>query len=225
MSKSAAAKFKVEIVPLKDLRPHPRNYREHTEEQLTHIIASLKEHGFYRNIVIAREGTILAGHGVVEALSLMGLKVAPVYRLAVGPSDPKALKVLTGDNEIARMAMIDDRALTEILKEIRDEDPVDLLGTGYDDQMLAALTLVTRPASEIASFDEAAEWVGMPDYGGWSDPLKLIISFANEKDRDAFVKHAGLTMSKAGTGRRFQVWSAWWPAREKQDPASVEFQG
>jgi ParB-like chromosome segregation protein Spo0J len=77
--------LRAEFVPLASLKPHPRNYRIHPDDQLEHIIKSIQEHGFYRNVVAARDGTILAGHGVVQAALKMGLKGVPVVPARRGP--------------------------------------------------------------------------------------------------------------------------------------------
>jgi hypothetical protein len=209
---------KAEVLEVAELKSHPRNYREHPEDQLTHIAESIKEHGFYRNVVVARDGTILAGHGVVAAAVKVGLKRIPVIRLDIDPDDPKALKVLTGDNEISRLAEINDRALSEALKEIKDTDLTGLLGTGYDDQMLANLVLVTRPADEIADFDEAAEWVGMPDHEIIPEPLKIVMNFENAGDRADFVKFLGAHVTE-------KTRALWWPLRKRQDLSALKFEG
>ena len=136
----------VEQIPIADLKPHPRNYRQHPADQIEHIKASITDHGLYRNVVIARDGTILAGHGVVLASREMGLKTVPVIRVDLDPDDPKAIKILTGDNGISHLGEVDDRLLTELLKGLQ-ETAGGLLGTGYDDAMLANLIFVTRPQS------------------------------------------------------------------------------
>src|SRR4051812_4918873 len=82
--------YSVEMVNVADLKPHPKNYHAHPEDQLTHLIESLEANGFYRNVVIAKDGTILAGHGIVQAAEKVALKQVPVIRLNVGPEDPKA---------------------------------------------------------------------------------------------------------------------------------------
>ncbi len=211
----------VETVDLSTLKPHPRNYRSHPEDQLEHIIESIREHGCYRNIIIAREGTILAGHGVAEAAKKMGFKTVPAIRLDLGPDDPKALKVLTGDNEIARFGEVDDRLLTELLKEVKDSDEKGLLGTGYDEKMLAALAMVTRPESELEDFDAAAEWVGMPEYESKQTPHKVVVQFRNEEDRDRFAEEFGFQFIK----KEARTWSMWWPERDRQDLRSLQFEG
>lgn len=155
----------VEQVEIASLKPHPRNYRVHTEEQLAHVRRSIEEHGFYRNVVVARGDVILAGHGVVQASTQLGMKTVPVVRLDVDADDPRAIKVLIGDNEIGKMAEVDDRSLTDMLKELcGDGDFEKLLGTGFDAQQLAVLAMVTRPASEISGPSAAAAWIGMPEF-------------------------------------------------------------
>lgn len=210
-----------EMVPVGDLKKHPRNYKEHPEDQLDHIQKSIEEHGFYRNVVIAQDGTILAGHGVwlaVKRMGLFGPSHIPCIRMPLDPEDPRALKILISDNEVGKMAETNDRDLTEMLKDVMTAD--DLLGTGFDPMSLAALTMVTRPASEIRTFDEAAEWVGMPEYEAGGDPLKVVVQFDDEATRVKFMEAIGATVINKKTAR---VWSIWWPEREKEDLSSVKF--
>lgn len=210
-----------ETVPVAALRAHPRNYREHPDDQIEHLAASLKEHGFYRNVVIARDGTILAGHGVIEAAKRLGLETARVVRLPIEADSPAALKVLTGDNEIEHLAEQDDRLLSELLREIAQDDPLALLGTGYDEAMLANLVYVTRPASEIQDHDEAAHWVGMPDYepgeGEFPDASRIVVHFRNGADRAAFARRLEIEISP-------QSDTTWYPPMERNDLASVRFE-
>jgi hypothetical protein len=211
----------VETVIIASLRPHPKNYREHPDDQLEHIVESIREHGIYRNVVVAKDGTILAGHGVVLAATKMGMTSIPVVRLDVMPDDPRALKLLIGDNEIANLGEVNDRALTEMLKDIKERAEGGLLGTGYDDMMLANLLMVTRSASEVKNMDEAKEWVGMPDYEQGTTLLKLDIRFRTEGDREAFVEHAGLdkSMMRCDNPER---WALTWPQEPHDDPGSVK---
>lgn len=206
---------------LSDLRPHPRNYRVHPDDQLDHLARSITEHGLYRNVVVAQDGTILAGHGVALAAERLGMKTIPVIRLPIEPDSPAALKVLTGDNEIEHLADQDDRLLSEILREIKQEAEAGLLGTGYDEAMLANLVMVTRPASEIADFNEAAAWVGMPSYDdGGERTFKLVVSFVTEADRERFVRQKDLRIDKREAG----TWTTRWPFTEREEPAALRFQ-
>lgn len=207
--------FKTKTVAVTKLQPHPRNYREHPDDQLDHIIRSIEDYGFYRNVVVSKDNVILAGHGVVKAAKKMGLKEVPVVMVDSDSTDPKALKLLAADNTISHLAEDNDRSLTELLKELSEQD--ELFGTGYDDQMLAALVMVTRPASEVADFDAAAEWVGMPDAGDTKDPFKMVVNFDTLEDRDAFFEALGVKPLTPKTK------SMWFPFKEKDDISSIEF--
>lgn len=203
------------LVDIEQLKEHPRNYREHPADQLQHIIQSIEDNGVYRNIVIARDNTILAGHGVVKACRLMTLSRVPVIRLNIAPDDARALKIVAGDNEVTRLAAVDDRVLTEMLKDIATDDVEGLLGTGFDSKQLAALAMVTRPVSEVATKNEAEEWVGMPDWQKVDSPLKVNVQFRSEADREKFAKTLGITLTTS------RVQSIWYPARERDDIQSV----
>jgi hypothetical protein len=206
------------LVPVAQLKAHPRNYREHPPDQLAHIIRSIEEHGVYRNVVVARGDVILAGHGVVKALTQMGRAEVPVIRLDIDPMSVQALKLLAGDNEIGHLAEVNDRMFTELLSEVRDLGG--LLGTGYDDAMLANLMFVTR--GETADQDEAEQWAaaGMPGDINSAAKHKLIISFVNPEDRERFVREYAIRVMK----RESVVWCARWPHRGMEDVSALKFE-
>lgn len=221
----AVPKRATEVIEISKLTDHPDNYRGHSQDQLDHIKSSIRANGVYRNVIIAKDNVILGGHGVVQAARQMKLRKIQVIRLPWKSTDPRSLKVLTGDNEISRLAGVDDRALTNLLKKIKESEGVDLMGTGFDEQMLAALVMVTRTSDEIEDFDAAAEWTGMPEHDPGNKAYRLIIQFRNEDDRLSFMKHADIDSDnlKAYT-RGGQHWSTWWPPKERNDLASVRFE-
>jgi hypothetical protein len=206
------------IVPISDLKPHPRNYRAHPQDQIDHLAKSIKEHGFYRPVVCTEDMTIIAGHGIVSAAKSLGLAEIPAVILPIGSDDAKALKILTGDNELMRLAEVDDRALSEILREIKDVD--ELLGTGFDASMLANLVMVTRPQSEIRDINEAAEWVGLPSYEPKEQPCQVRISFMDSAVRRQFMVALGYPSDMKDES---QCWSVWYPRKEREDPSSLRF--
>ena len=209
------------MIAVEKLKPHPRNYRTHPDDQLEHIIKSIKDHGFYRNVVAGRDWTILAGHGVVQAARKMKIETVPVIQLDLDPLSPKALKLLAGDNEIGHLGEIDDRLLTDMLKELKLSDD-GLLGTGFDEKMLANLIFVTRPASKIADANEAAQWVGMPEYNEGSNLPCLVITFKTESDRGRFVKKFHL---KIGLKRvKLRAWTTRWPWTENKKSSKSKFE-
>jgi ParB/Sulfiredoxin domain len=210
-------------LPVDSLHPHPRNYRTHPDDQLDHIVQSVRVHGFYRNIVVARDGTILAGHGVVLAARRLGIEEVPVIRLDVGPEEPRALQVLTGDNEIANLGEVNDRELTELLRELAAEDWDLLLGTGFNEEQLAALALVTRPRSELADFEEAGEWLGLPGFDAKSPDPQVTVKFQSEADRERFLQEV-LGADHYITKRQGMSWTTWWPSKPQNDLSAIRFE-
>lgn len=207
--------MKIEHRKTQELKPHPRNYRKHPDDQLEHIKKSIEQNGFYRPVVVADDGTILAGHGVVEACKKFALAdQIPVVVLPIKPDSPDALKILTGDNEISHLGLIDDRALTELLRDLKTIDT--LLGTGYNDEMLSSLVMVSRPTSEIKNFDAAKEWVGLPAYQDEPDSISMVVYFKNYDDKAAFATKLGMKITKDSK-------SIWFPPRQRNDPQNIEF--
>lgn len=218
-------------VEIDKIKPHPRNYVNHEADQLEHIAASIKEHGIYRNVIISEDDFILAGHGVVSACIKhfnKEIKKIPVIRLPVKHDSTKALKVLSGENEIRNMRSIDDRALSEILKEINITD--ELMGTGFDAMKLANLVFVTRPEDEIPDFDAALEWVGLPAYH--EKPIddefskenpevcSVVVKFKSLKDREDWINDIGLEF-RTRVGKN---WTTEIPFTEKKDVKSLRFE-
>jgi len=210
------------MIGVDKLTSHPRNYREHPTDQLDHIKQSLTQFGFYRNVVSTKGNVILAGHGVVQAAKELGIEKVPVMQVDLEPESTAALKILTGDNEIASLGIIDDRELTNMLKQIRDEDEHGLLGTGFDDQVLANLVMVTRTGTEVEDFNAAAEWVGMPEYDSEAeDTFKLLIKFETLDERVAFLKEK-CDIDKA-TEFKNNTAAIWYPPKTPRDTKSVAF--
>lgn len=212
-----------ETVLVADLKPHPKNYQDHPEDQLAHLCRSLEEFGQYRNVVITACNTILAGHGVTAAAKRLGWTELRAVRVPLSPDDPRAIKLVIADNEVRHLAVRDDRLLADLLRQLKDDDPTaGLLGTGYDEMMLANLAFVTRPAAELADMNAAAHWAGLPGYDLGSDnTYKLVIHFLNEADRDRFIQKIELQMephAKKGT-----TVSTRWPWTERRDASSLHF--
>jgi hypothetical protein len=192
----------VETVAVSSLTPHPKNYRPHPKEQLKHLCDSISQHGLYRNVVVARDSTILAGHGVVEAVKQLGLSEIQVIRLDVSAESVTALKVLTGDNEISNIVDTNNEALLSLLRDI--DTGGDLLGTGFDLQGLDALLQASSPRE----FAEEA-WAGMPEFVN-DDKMpyrQIIVSFGSEENIAQFVKLTGILLTP-------KTRSIWFPPEE-----------
>lgn len=205
--------LQISTTELAKLRPHPRNYRSHPPEQIRHIAASVSQNGFYRPIVATRDGYILAGHGLALAAEALSIESVPVVILDLDHDDPRALKVIASDNELVQFADVDDRVLTELLKEIRDSGENGLLGTGYSDAALATLIFTTRPKSEIETIDKAEHWVGMPEHLP-SGKSHIVVWFRTEEDCADFAKLLGQALPS-------ELKTVHWKSRDRLDSIAM----
>jgi len=124
-----------ELRRIADLRPHPRNYRRHPEHQLDILRESLRVHGQQKPVVITPDGTILAGHGLVEAAQAEGWTEIACH-VYDGPY-PEAFLAI--DNRASDLAEDDETALAELLRDLEAQEQLHATGWGEDD--LAELLL------------------------------------------------------------------------------------
>ena len=200
------------------LKPNPNSYRQHPEDQINHLLKSIELYGIYRPILITNDNTILDGHAIVTAALRLKIPLVPIKRLNIATESDEALKLITSINEVGKLAEIDDRMLTNYLKDVKDKT-TGLRGTGYDEMMLANLVMVTRTAKEIANINEAAEWVGMPEYKDGITEFKLVVHFLTLVEKQSFLNRLGFADVK-----NKNLKSIWWPRKKCDDPISIRFE-
>ena len=83
-----------------DLIPYARNSRTHDKDQVSQIVASIKEFGFTNPVLIDDEGLIIAGHGRVQAAQKLNLKTVPTICLDYLTEAQKKAYVIA-DNRLA----------------------------------------------------------------------------------------------------------------------------
>jgi DNA modification methylase len=122
---------KIEMHPPDRLRPHSRNARTHSNKQLKQIAASIERFGFTNPILIDESGTILAGHGRVEAAKRMGLAEVPCLRFEHLSETEKRAYVIA-DNKLALNAGWDEELLaTELQGLLAEAVDFDIGVTGF----------------------------------------------------------------------------------------------
>lgn len=118
--------LQVQQVPWGALRPHPANPRN---GDVQGIMQSVRLHGVYRPIIVARDFTILAGHHLYAALGELGYDTVPIIQLPHDPNSAEAKKIMLVDNRLSDQAMYDTGVLLDLLNDV---DALDgLVGTGY----------------------------------------------------------------------------------------------
>lgn len=74
--------LRIEYLPISELKPYEKNAKEHPQEQIDQIIASIEQFGMNDPIGIwGKERLIVEGHGRLLALQQMGETEAPTIRL------------------------------------------------------------------------------------------------------------------------------------------------
>jgi len=108
-------------VALSGLRPHPRNYNRHSDEQIGRLAESLRKFGQPKEIV-TWGGFIIAGHGLVEAARRLKWPTLRANDMTGVWSEAQALAFMGTDNELARLADPDEAALAALVASLTDVD-------------------------------------------------------------------------------------------------------
>ncbi|WP_281916021.1 site-specific DNA-methyltransferase [Caldimonas thermodepolymerans] len=144
---------RIELWPIDKLLPYVRNARQHSDEQIAQIAASIAEFGFVNPILTGADGVLVAGHGRLAAARKLGLATVPVVVLDhLTPTQRRAL--VLADNRLAELATWDD-ALLRIELEALQDDGFDLDLTGFDADALAELLADEEPQIEGRTEDDA----------------------------------------------------------------------
>jgi len=126
---------KVEMWAVENLVPYVRNARQHPPEQIDQIAASMERFGFTIPMLVAEDGTVIAGHGRLMAAAQLGLAEVPVM-VARGWSEEDRRLYTLADNRLAEIAEWDPEMLRIELGELREDfgiEDMGLIGFSADD--------------------------------------------------------------------------------------------
>ena len=84
----------LEKIKITDLKEYENNAKEHPEEQINQIIASIKEFGFNDPIAIDENNVIIEGHGRLYALQRLGTEEVDCIRLSHLSEEQKRAYIL-----------------------------------------------------------------------------------------------------------------------------------
>lgn len=107
------------VLPVEELIPYTRNSREHSEEQINQIIASIKEFGFRNPVLLNEKNDIKAGHGRVRAAMKMGMTRVPCLRGKLTETQWRAYIIV--DNRLAEKATWNNELLAVEFQELKLE--------------------------------------------------------------------------------------------------------
>ena len=125
---------KLEMVPLKFLRPAARNARTHSKKQIELIAQSIRRFGWINPIIVDQGGRIVAGHARADAAKLLGLKDVPVIKVT-DLSELEIRAYTIADNKLALKSGWDRKILALELGELElalPEVDINLEITGFE---------------------------------------------------------------------------------------------
>ncbi|MBP9948339.1 MAG: site-specific DNA-methyltransferase [Vicinamibacteria bacterium] len=118
---------------VEDLVPYARNARQHSAEQVAQLARSIETFGWTIPVLVAEDGTLIAGHGRLLAAAQLGIAEVPTM-VARGWTDEMRRAYTLADNRLAENATWDDALLAEELRDLGLAwDPVGLLGFSEKD--------------------------------------------------------------------------------------------
>ncbi len=120
-----------------ELVPYAGNARTHSDAQIEQIQRSIQEFGFVNPILVDGTGTVIAGHGRLQAALGLDLKRVPVVEVG-HLSERQRNALILADNKIAMNAGWDTEKLSLELSALAEMD-FDLSFTGFDEMELDAL--------------------------------------------------------------------------------------
>lgn len=167
--------MKVKTVDIHSLTPNARNVRLHGEIQLRELQRSFEMFGQFRAVVVDENLTILAGHGIWEAMKLAGATECYVYQFE-GLSEAKKLKLMLADNQTQYLSSTNIELFDEVIREIAQSEDVDI--PGYDKDVLDMII-----AEDLAEADEA-----ISSYGQIPEEAVKEIQAAAERREDSYDK-------------------------------------
>ncbi len=147
--------MKIEKVNITKLVPYANNAKEHPQEQIDKIKASIKEFGFNDPIAIDEKNVIIEGHGRLIALQQMGCEIVDVIRLE-HLSEVQKKQYILAHNKLTMDTGFNMEMLELEIEAIRVMDG-DLTLTGFDLDEIKDINLnLSEPTEEIQE-DEAPE--------------------------------------------------------------------
>lgn len=183
----------IESVPLRLLKPHPRNVNQ---GDFGAILESVETNGFYGTIVASkRTGYIVAGNHRFAVAKHLGMDSVPVAWVDVDAE--QELRILMADNRTTRLGMDNEADLATLLSELASTE-IGLRGTGYDGDDLDRMIGELSRAWDQEVMDDAEQ---MGEDGSGAIERIIVkcprenVSAVRAAIADALINHDGVTIA------------------------------
>ena len=121
------------LLPIREIKPNPRNAHTHSKAQICQIAESVKLLGFGAPVLVDETFTLIAGEGRFKAAELLGIGEIPAVQL-LGLSEAQKRALALADNKIADNAGWDRERLAIELPELAEllvQENLDISVTGF----------------------------------------------------------------------------------------------
>jgi DNA modification methylase len=132
---------------IKTLIPYANNARKHSKAQISKLITALKAYGWTNPIIIDEHGTVLCGHGRLQAANEMGLTEVPTIQLS-HMTDAQKRAYIIADNRIAEQGSWSKTLLRSELQGLIDVGYEAEL-TGFDTLEIDTLLNLDDPGDKV----------------------------------------------------------------------------
>jgi DNA modification methylase len=154
MKDEISSQLAVVYQEIQRLKPYPRNARTHSKRQIRQIADSIGAFGFTNPVLVDRSGTIVAGHGRVEAARMLGIKKVPTICLENLNEDQIRAYILA-DNKLAEKAGWDNAVLAIELQHLTSIDlGFDVSLTGFE---IGEIDLILQESKAEENEEEPVE--------------------------------------------------------------------
>src|SRR5690349_1944169 len=122
------------LLPIAQIRPNPHNARNHPRAPIRKLAQTIKSIGFGQPLLVDENKALIAGHGRLEAVQLLGWETVPVVELR-GLSEAQKRALALADNKIFESGGWKREQLAIELAELPElltEEGLDVSVTGFD---------------------------------------------------------------------------------------------
>lgn len=118
----------IKWLPIKELKPNPKNPNKHPEEQIERLAKIIRYQGWRSPIIVSNQsGYIVAGHGRLEAAKKLGFTTVPVQYQDFENEDQEYAH-MTADNAIASWADLDLSGINLEVPNLGPDFDIEFLG-------------------------------------------------------------------------------------------------
>jgi ParB-like chromosome segregation protein Spo0J len=195
--------MKIKVSQLKTNPNNPRVIRDQQFKKLVKSIKDFPEMLAVRKLVCTPDFVVLGGNMRLKALQEAGIKEVDV-------------EIVNWDESQQKQFIIKDNLSY-------GEWDWEMLANEWDFTELSDWgmnTALFNDAERIEDITKEVDNLGLPEFAIADKTYNVTIHFETEEERDQFVAEKEITISKKGTN----VWSAWWPEKDRQDLVSLRYE-